>query len=75
SNNDELDVLERLMQLDPKRRPNASETLKLEYFSNPPAPCSCERLVKDVQQAHSDHKRKPLEEKGGPAKKRLAFDE
>ncbi|CAF3312720.1 unnamed protein product [Rotaria socialis] len=43
---DELDVLDRIMQLDPKRRPNASDTLQMEYFSNPPAPCPSERLPK-----------------------------
>ncbi|CAF1363380.1 unnamed protein product [Rotaria sp. Silwood1] len=46
SKSDELDVLERIVQLDPKRRPNASETLQIEYFSNPSAPCPSERLPK-----------------------------
>ncbi len=33
SKQDELDVLERIMQLDPKRRPNASEVnLKRKYI-------------------------------------------
>ncbi|CAF5120595.1 unnamed protein product, partial [Rotaria sp. Silwood1] len=38
SKSDELDILERIMQFDPKRRPNASETLQIEYFSNSSAP-------------------------------------
>ncbi|CAF3711725.1 unnamed protein product [Rotaria sp. Silwood1] len=51
SKSDELDVLERIMQLDPKRRLNANETLQIEYFSNPSAPCPSERLPKpkDIQ--------------------------
>jgi len=32
SKQDELDVLERIMQLDPKRRPNASEVKKKNFL-------------------------------------------
>ncbi|CAF3883904.1 unnamed protein product, partial [Rotaria sp. Silwood1] len=46
SKSDELDILERVMQFDPKRRPNANETLQLIYFSNPSAPCPSNRLPK-----------------------------
>ncbi|CAF3602461.1 unnamed protein product [Rotaria sp. Silwood1] len=50
SKSDELDVLERVMQFDPKRRPNASKTLQLIYFNNPPAPCPSDQISNDLGQ-------------------------
>ncbi|CAF0971979.1 unnamed protein product [Rotaria sp. Silwood1] len=50
---------ERIMQLDPKRRLNAMETLQLKYFSYPPAPYPSERLPKSKEiQPTVNNKRK-----------------
>lgn len=57
---DELDVLDKIMQLDPKRRPNASETLQMEYFSNPPGPCPSERLPKPKEVQQIDPKKRKI---------------
>jgi cyclin-dependent kinase 7 len=38
ASDDLLHVLDRCLQLDPSKRSSSTETLKLTYFSNPPAP-------------------------------------
>ncbi|CAF1487742.1 unnamed protein product [Adineta ricciae] len=58
---DELDVLERIMQLDPKRRPDASQTLQMEYFSNPPAPCPSERLPKPKELRQTEQQKRKMD--------------
>ncbi|CAF1130805.1 unnamed protein product [Adineta ricciae] len=57
----ELDVLERIMQLDPKRRPDASQTLQMEYFSNPPAPCPSERLPKPKELRQTEQQKRKMD--------------
>ena len=61
SKQDELEVLEKMMQLDPKRRPNASETIQMEYFSNAPGPCSTERLPKPKETQQTEPQKRKIE--------------
>jgi cyclin-dependent kinase 7 len=43
-NNDTIFVLESMLQLNPSRRCNCTEALKMPYFSNAPGPTPCEQL-------------------------------
>ncbi|CAF3786627.1 unnamed protein product [Rotaria sp. Silwood1] len=75
SKSDELDVLERIMQLDPKRRSNVSETLQIEYFSNPSAPCPSNRLSKPKEnQPTENNKCKLGNDEKVIVKKRMPID-
>ncbi|CAF1309972.1 unnamed protein product [Rotaria sp. Silwood1] len=75
SKSDELDVLERVMQFDPKRRPNASETLQIEYFSNPSAPCPSNCLPKPKEnQPTESNKCKLGNDEKVIVKKRMPID-
>ncbi|CAF5104879.1 unnamed protein product, partial [Rotaria sp. Silwood1] len=60
SKSDELDVLERIIKLDLKRRPNASETLQIEYFTNPSAPCPSNRLPKPKENQPTENNKRKL---------------
>ncbi|CAF3739655.1 unnamed protein product [Rotaria sp. Silwood1] len=60
SKSDELDVLERIIKLDLKRRPNASETLQIEYLTNPSAPCPSNRLPKPKENQPTENNKRKL---------------
>ncbi|CAF5158682.1 unnamed protein product, partial [Rotaria sp. Silwood1] len=60
SKSDELDGLERVMQFDPKRRPNASETFQLKYFINPPASCPSDHLPKPKENQPTENNKRKL---------------
>lgn len=68
---DALDLLERLLCLDPRRRIRAQEALRHPFFLNPPAPASPSRICPyDSLHEYEVKKRRRLElERSDPAKR------